>query len=322
MNRYIPLIGRTMLGVALVTGCATSSHNPTANHTASHSTTVQSQPAKAKTTNTAPTSGKLPTQNHIQSVSIAVGSTKWTTQDTTTVGTQVLSWLKSSTTYKGNIPTGVTNLVRYVPLTLLMTSGDVTISISPAYYFEQTKRGKDQIHFVKNVITYEHGNSGTYLTSPQLYTWLKSNQWKTEFAPSTLYPVPSYIDPQGHNLTMTAQMVGLTNVYVPSQIQGAGNLVNIGGDASLKTLSITFSHLNINESTQPLTGGGIVNKENAVTLTDGVTAQWMTVTGHANTMWLLELKTGSVYMSLASTDNALSKNQVEHIASSIVPIQP
>lgn len=65
MNCYIPLIGTTMLGVALVTGCATSNHNTIANHTASRSTTVQSQTAKTKTTNTAYIKKSTPTGTNI-----------------------------------------------------------------------------------------------------------------------------------------------------------------------------------------------------------------------------------------------------------------
>jgi len=51
MNRHIPLIATAMLGIALVSGCATSNNTLGLNHTASNVTAAQSQ--STKTTNTA-----------------------------------------------------------------------------------------------------------------------------------------------------------------------------------------------------------------------------------------------------------------------------
>lgn len=53
MNRHIPLIATTLLGIALVSGCATSNNNSTSNNTTPKTTAVQSQTTNAKTTNTA-----------------------------------------------------------------------------------------------------------------------------------------------------------------------------------------------------------------------------------------------------------------------------
>lgn len=270
---------------------------------------------------------KFPTASAIQSISILAGPTldTWTTRDPKSASAQVLKWLNSSTPYTGSIPKSTNKMIPQAnigPAQLKIKTSNEDITVYPVYYLVQTNTHAVQTRYVQDVVEYQTGNETVYLKSPQLFNWLKNNQWETEFIPPNFHPTPSYIDPQGHNLTMTAQMVGLTKVYVPSGTQETGNLVDVGGNASSKTLSITFSHLNINESTQPLTGGGIVNKKNTVTLANGTTAQWLTVTGHANTIWVLELQMGSVYISLSSLDNALSKNQVQQIASSMVSIQP
>jgi len=257
-----------------------------------------------------------PSASSIQSVKIktlGLNAKTWVTYDPKSVAQQVRGWLNAA---KPVEPNNFQSSAETNSLEMDMTTTDKSqITIFPAYTVQGTP--------VQNVVAYKTNNAIFYVSSPQLYNFLVKTQYPTEFAPQNWNPTPPYIGgSQGHTLEMASQMVGLTTVYVPSGIQETGNLINVGGDASSKTLSITFSHLNINESTQPLTGGGIVNKKNTVILATGTTAQWLTVTGHANTIWVLELQRGSVYISLSSTSNALTKNQVQQIASSLLSIQP
>lgn len=64
MNRHIPLIANTLLGIVLVSGCATANNTPTWNNaanTASKTTSVQSHTTKTSTTNTALVKQSTPT---------------------------------------------------------------------------------------------------------------------------------------------------------------------------------------------------------------------------------------------------------------------
>lgn len=290
--------------VALVAGgfYALANHSP--NPAAHHNVTTASQP-----TFIAPSASSLAS---IKITSYGSNAGTWVTYDPKSVAQQVVGWLSTATPVKTN---NLQSNTAANSLEMEMTTTDKSeITIFPAYTAQGTP--------VKDVVAYKTNKAIVYVSCPQLYSFLVKAQYPTEFAPQNWNPTPLYIDAQGHTLEMTAQMVGLKTVFVPSGTQETGNLINVRGNASLKTLSFTFSHVNINESTQPLTGGGIVTKKNTVTLANGVKAQWITVTGHTNTTWVLEFKRGSVYISLSSTDNALSKNQIQQIASSMVSIQP
>ncbi|MCF8564615.1 hypothetical protein LLE49_07635 [Alicyclobacillus tolerans] len=75
MNRHIPLIATAMIGIALLSGCATS--NSTLSHTTTNTASVRSQPSKA-TTATGLT--KNPTSNGIDSYNLPSKPVKFIAQ--------------------------------------------------------------------------------------------------------------------------------------------------------------------------------------------------------------------------------------------------
>ena len=61
-----------------------------------------------------------------------------------------------------------------------MTSDKKEITIYPAFYV-YTKNGMINVQYVQDVIVFNNAGNITYLKSEELYNWLKSDQWKTEF---------------------------------------------------------------------------------------------------------------------------------------------
>lgn len=163
-------------------------------------TTTKIYPGSTTATNgtsTASNSLVFPTQSEIQSVVIwgGAGPTEdWNAQNPHAVETKVLGWLKSSTLYNGNIPkaqtseNGVTTPYRG-SAQLILKLANRTINITPTYYEPTGQNGQVQVRYINNVVTYSdsvhNGSKPIYLHSPTLFTWLKENQWKTEFASPT-----------------------------------------------------------------------------------------------------------------------------------------
>lgn len=136
---------------------------------------------------------ELPKVNTIQSITVSVGTVPiaWVTQNPKNVSSQVLSWLDNAIPYVGNIPPSFSNFepqggVGSARLNIVTINHNV-ITIYPTYYLVKIRSGSAQTRYVPDVLTYQEGNRTVYLTSPQLYNWLKNSQWKTEFSmPSSI----------------------------------------------------------------------------------------------------------------------------------------
>lgn len=104
----------------------------------------------------------------------------------TTVTQQLLAWLKSALETNVNLPKSTPNLIfnAYIgPSRLLITTKNhANIQIYPAYSITAVgHQGRYQVNYDTDVLAYVQGNNTIYLKSPQLYTWLKDNQWTSEF---------------------------------------------------------------------------------------------------------------------------------------------
>ncbi|QSO47348.1 hypothetical protein [Alicyclobacillus mengziensis] len=127
----------------------------------------------------------LPSSSSIQLIYILADNpaqTKWLTNDPTAIESSVSAWLKSSKLYTGKIETSNVNVGSYVGPAQLHVDGssNKSIVIYPVSHVEQ-KNGQYVAVYQKNVVAYSTGKHTIYLNSPELYAWLKSDQWQTEF---------------------------------------------------------------------------------------------------------------------------------------------
>ncbi|SPF56167.1 conserved hypothetical protein [Candidatus Desulfosporosinus infrequens] len=97
---------------------------------------------------------------------------------------QLSSWLNKAIPYTEEIPKSQEvrqHAGNIGPARLyLMTSDKKEITIYPAFYV-YTKNGMINVQYVQDVIVFNNAGNITYLKSEELYNWLKSDQWKTEF---------------------------------------------------------------------------------------------------------------------------------------------
>lgn len=106
------------------------------------------------------------------------------------VSSQVLAWLKAATPTTISLPPSTPNLTfnAYVgpsKLSIATATGSL-IKIFPAYTITAVgTQGRFQVNYALNVVAYVEGNQTIYLHSPQLYSWLKDNQWTGEFTTQT-----------------------------------------------------------------------------------------------------------------------------------------
>lgn len=64
----------------------------------------------------------------------------------------------------------------------LQLSSIKQISISPTFYMAGHSQDLSKVyHFVDGVISYQVGNETVYFKDPNLYIWLKNNQWQKQF---------------------------------------------------------------------------------------------------------------------------------------------
>lgn len=126
-------------------------------------------------------------QTSIQSISISDDSfpgTWWITNNQNAVLLQVSSWLNKAIPYAEEILQSQ-ELRQHAgnigPARLyLMTLDKKEITIYPAFYV-YIKNGTIKVQYVQDVIVFNNAGNITYLKSKELYNWLKTDQWKTEF---------------------------------------------------------------------------------------------------------------------------------------------
>lgn len=154
-------------------------------------------------TATSPAEFSLPTT--IQSISISDNSPAsiwWIPNDQKFVLSQIIAWLKQAEPYTEKIPQSpeVVFQGNVGPAQITLTTSDKRLLvIYPAYYIEKsekthtsistdehgvvtkTENPEFQVQYVQDVLVFDNGGDRSYLKSEELYNWLKSNQWKTEF---------------------------------------------------------------------------------------------------------------------------------------------
>lgn len=133
---------------------------------------------------------KIPTANDVQSITIAddfAGSAYWSPDDKFKITTKVIDWLKTSKPVSVQIP--------HIALPSTQSSGGYsgpsrlilhsinrgTITIYPVFYSTKKGGGDYTIQYVDSIIEYDSGDNVYYFDSPNIYKWLKDDQWKQEF---------------------------------------------------------------------------------------------------------------------------------------------
>lgn len=127
----------------------------------------------------------LPASSSIRSIYITADNpaqTKFLTNHPAVVEHNVSAWLKSSKVYTSKIDESNISQGTYVgPAQLHIDGGDhKSIVIYPVSHVEQ-ENGAYLPVYQQSVVAYRTGSHTTYLYSPELYTWLKNDQWQTEF---------------------------------------------------------------------------------------------------------------------------------------------
>jgi hypothetical protein len=141
----------------------------------------------------------------IQSISIIDDSPAaiyWSPRNQKAVLSKVIAWLKQAASYTEAIPKS-DNIIVHANIgpaqIVLTTSDNQIIKVYPAYYIDNggktniipinDQNGTDtavtdsnfQVQYVQNVLAFDTNGKQTYIKSEQIYNWLKTNQWETEF---------------------------------------------------------------------------------------------------------------------------------------------
>jgi hypothetical protein len=115
----------------------------------------------------------------------------WVPRDQRHVIAQVLAWLKTAAPDEEKMPPSPTVIMAaYLgPSQLHLTTPDRQhLSIYPAYYYteavnKQNGQTEEQVNYVPDMIVLCSPTGVSYFKSSQLYDWLMTDQWKTEFMP-------------------------------------------------------------------------------------------------------------------------------------------
>ncbi|MCY0896021.1 MAG: hypothetical protein OWS03_06960 [Alicyclobacillaceae bacterium] len=99
---------------------------------------------------------------------------------------KILAWLNSATVTALHLPPstpGITFNANVGPARLTIeNSNQPPIQIYPAYTITAFKNGRFRVNYESNVVTDVQGKRILYLYAPQLYQWLKQNEWETDVA--------------------------------------------------------------------------------------------------------------------------------------------
>jgi hypothetical protein len=100
---------------------------------------------------------------------------------------QIETWLKTAQPVSVQLPPKpnppITTSANVAPAALLLQlSSKQDITISPVFYMSGNSQKLDDLfHYVDGVIAYQVGNKTVYFKDPELYNWLKTNQWQKQF---------------------------------------------------------------------------------------------------------------------------------------------
>jgi hypothetical protein len=133
---------------------------------------------------------QIPTARDIQSLSIAsdgAGSVYMSPNNPASTIAQVLDWLKTAKPVSVQFPklkiTQQGSSGGYTgPSRLFLSLKDKeNITITPSFYVWSNSSGGYDYHYLNGIIQYQTGNQTVYFNAPQLFKWLKDDQWKTNF---------------------------------------------------------------------------------------------------------------------------------------------
>lgn len=110
----------------------------------------------------------------------------WAPKDQQAVLSKVASWLQTAQSYTGEMPESQYTGVFYAniaPSELHVTTSDNhKITIQPAFYLIKDKESYTK-DYVPDVLELDKDGTKSYIQSPELFDWLKNDNWKTEFEP-------------------------------------------------------------------------------------------------------------------------------------------
>lgn len=174
MNKFRIVFVVFMLSF-IITGCS----NLSASEQAIPNTATQQVPI------TAIKSLNLPAS--IQSIEISDdshASSWWIPKNQKSISSLVTNMLEQATSYTQEVPKSqdVVQYAGYIgPSQLhITTSVNHRIVVYPAYYVDDENKVIN-VHYIQDVLVFNNGGLQSYIKSRQLYSWLKNNEWKTEF---------------------------------------------------------------------------------------------------------------------------------------------
>lgn len=132
---------------------------------------------------------QFPKPKDIQHVYVLAGlaAVSYTPRNSAKTVAQIEEWLKTAKPISVQFPPPpnppiVQNANTNPAVLALQLSSKKVISISPAFYMAGHSQELNQLyHFVSGVISYNVGSQTVYFTDPELYNWLKNNQWQKQF---------------------------------------------------------------------------------------------------------------------------------------------
>ncbi|GMA64144.1 hypothetical protein [Alicyclobacillus fastidiosus] len=132
---------------------------------------------------------QFPKEMEIQHVYVIAGlaGRSYTPKNQSETVAQIEQWLKTAKPVSVQLPPPpnppiVTNANTNPAVLELQLSSKKVISISPTFYMGGHSQELSQLyHFVDGVISYQVATKTVYFKDPNLYNWLKSNQWQEQF---------------------------------------------------------------------------------------------------------------------------------------------
>jgi hypothetical protein len=132
---------------------------------------------------------QFPKATDIQHVYVSAGlaARSYSPKNESDTVSQIEEWLKTAQPVSVQLPPEPNPPIRtnanVDPAALLLQlSSKQDITISPLFYMSGNSQKLDDLfHYVDGVIAYQVGNKTVYFKDPELYNWLKNNQWQKPF---------------------------------------------------------------------------------------------------------------------------------------------
>ncbi|SIS67360.1 hypothetical protein [Alicyclobacillus vulcanalis] len=131
---------------------------------------------------------QIPPATEIQQVYIIAGlAARWFAPNREAdVVSEIATWLSRAQPVAFQVPQPETRIVTNAnigpaELVVRLSAGE-EMTIQPAFYVSGAGHALSEvIHDVPGVISYRVGHQTLYFRDPELYQWLKSNEWESQF---------------------------------------------------------------------------------------------------------------------------------------------